>query len=175
MTEIKIIRSKRKTLSLEVKENGEVVLRTPFWCSAKTINAFINEKNDWLESAVERQKKISENKVQLDDKRIAELKKSAKILLPERVSYYSKIMGVEPTGIKITSAQKRFGSCNTKNSICFSYLLMLYPQEAIDYVVVHELAHIRFHNHGKDFYSFIESVLPDYRNREKLLKDFLMN
>ena len=175
MTEIKIIRSKRKTLSLEVKENGEVVLRAPFWCSGKTIDAFVNEKNDWLKSALERQKKISENKVQLDDKRIAELKRSAKILLPERVRYYSRIMGVEPTGIKITSAQKRFGSCNTKNSICFSYLLMLYPQEAIDYVVVHELAHIRFHNHGKDFYSFIESVLPDYRNREKLLKGFFMN
>ena len=175
MIEIKIIRSKRKTLSLEVKENGEVVLRAPFWCSDKTIDAFVNEKNDWLKSALERQKKISENKVQLDDKRIAELKRSAKILLPERVRYYSRIMGVEPTGIKITSAQKRFGSCNTKNSICFSYLLMLYPQEAIDYVVVHELAHIRFHNHGKDFYSFIESVLPDYRNREKLLKGFFMN
>ncbi|MBR0349094.1 MAG: M48 family metallopeptidase [Clostridia bacterium] len=175
MTEIKIIRSKRKTLSLEVKENGEVVLRAPFWCSGKTIDAFVNEKNDWLKSALERQKKISENKVQLDDKRIAELKRSAKILLPERVNYYSKIMGVEPTGIKITSAQKRFGSCSTKNSICFSYILMLYPQEAIDYVVVHELAHIRFHNHSKDFYGFIESVLPDYRNREKLLKGFFMN
>ena len=96
-------------------------------------------------------------------------------MLPERVNYYSKIMGVEPTGIKITSAQKRFGSCSTKNSICFSYILMLYPQEAIDYVVVHELAHIRFHNHSKDFYGFIESVLPDYRNREKLLKGFFMN
>lgn len=175
MTEIKIIRSKRKTLSLEVKENGEVVLRAPFWCSGKTIDTFVNEKNDWLKSALERQKKISENKVQLDDKRIAELKRSAKILLPERVNYYSKIMGVEPTGIKITSAQKRFGSCSTKNSICFSYILMLYPQEAIDYVVVHELAHIRFHNHSKDFYGFIESVLPDYRNREKLLKGFFMN
>ena len=175
MIEIKIIRSKRKTLSLEVKENGEVVLRAPFWCSDKTIDAFVNEKNDWLKSALERQKKISENKVQLDDKRIAELKRSAKILLPERVRYYSRIMGVEPTGIKITSAQKRFGSCSTKNSICFSYLLMLYPQEAIDYVVVHELAHIRFHNHSKDFYGFIESFLPDYRNREKLLKEFFMN
>ncbi len=175
MTEIKIIRSKRKTLSLEVKENGEVILRAPFWCCEKTINAFISEKNDWLKSAVERQKKISENEIQLDDKRIAELKKSAKILLPERVRYYSRIMGVEPTGIKITSAQKRFGSCSTKNSICFSYILMLYPQEAIDYVVVHELAHIRFHNHGKEFYNFIESVLPDYKRREKLLKDHFTN
>lgn len=175
MTEIKIIRSKRKTLILEVKENGEVVLRAPFWCSSKTIDDFVNEKNNWLKSAIERQKRFNQNRVQLDEKRIAELKKSAKILLPDRVSYYSKIMGVEPTGVKITSAQKRFGSCNTKNSICFSYLLMLYPQEAIDYVVVHELAHIRFHNHGKDFYSFIESVLPDYKNKEKILKDFFVN
>ena len=171
MTEIEIIRSKRKTLSLEVKENGTVVLRAPFRCSRKIIDAFVSEKAEWLESAIERQKRINENKVRLDDKQIAELKKSAKVLLPERVSYYSKLMGVEPTGIKITSAQKRFGSCSTKNSICFSYILMLYPQEAIDYVVVHELAHIRFHNHGKEFYNLVKSILPDYKNREKLLKE----
>ena len=79
-------------------------------------------------------------------------------------------MGLNPTGIKITSAEKRFGSCNGKNSICYSWRLMQYPAEAIDYVVVHELAHIKHKNHGKEFYRLIENFLPDYKNREKLLK-----
>lgn len=90
--------------------------------------------------------------------------------MPERVDYYSRLMNVKPTGIKITSAKKRFGSCSGKNSICFLYYLMLYPKEAVDYVVVHELAHVRHHNHSKDFYNFVSEFMPDYKEREKLLK-----
>ena len=79
-------------------------------------------------------------------------------------------MGLEPTGIKITSAQKRFGSCNGKNSICYSWRLMLYPPEAIDYVVVHELAHIVHKNHGAKFYKLVAKYLPDYKERVKMLR-----
>lgn len=171
MNTIKIVRSKRRTLSLEVNEDCSVVLRAPLWCSDKVIEGFIDDKKDWLETALQRQKKRNENKVVLDNEKISELKKRAKEVIPQRVEYYSKIMNVQPNGIKITSAQKRFGSCSSKNSLCFSYMLMLYPEEAIDYVVVHELAHIRFHNHGKAFYSFIKEILPDYNDRERLLKE----
>ena len=98
------------------------------------------------------------------------LKAKALPYLTERTEYFAKIMGVKPTGIKITSAKKRFGSCSGKNSICYSWRLMQYPAEAIDYVVVHELAHIIYKNHGKNFYKLIEKYLPDYKKREKLLK-----
>ena len=84
---------------------------------------------------------------------------------------YSEIMGLYPTGITITGAERRFGSCSGKNRICFSWRLMRYPEEAIDYVVVHELAHIRHKDHSKAFYACIEQVLPDWRERRKLLKE----
>lgn len=80
-------------------------------------------------------------------------------------------MGLVPTGIKVTSARTRFGSCSGKNSICFSWRLMLYPSEAIDYVIVHELAHIRHHDHSPAFYTLIERYMPDWRERMKLLKE----
>ena len=79
-------------------------------------------------------------------------------------------MGVMPTGLHITAARTRWGSCSGKNSLCFSLFLMRYPPEAIDAVVVHELAHIRHKNHGPDFYRFVEKTLPDYRQRIALLK-----
>ena len=79
-------------------------------------------------------------------------------------------MELVPAGIKITSARTRFGSCSAKNSICFSWRLMLYPPEAIDYVIVHELAHIRHHDHSPAFYALIEQYLPDWKARMKLLK-----
>ena len=91
--------------------------------------------------------------------------------LPMRVDYWSGIMGLTPTGLKITSARTRFGSCSGKNSLCFSWRLMQYPREAIDYVVVHELAHIRHHDHSPAFYALIERYMPDWRERMKLLKE----
>jgi predicted metal-dependent hydrolase len=80
-------------------------------------------------------------------------------------------MGLEPTGVGITGAEKRFGSCSAKNRLSFSWRLMRYPEAAVDYVVVHELAHIRHKNHGKEFYALIESYMPDYKERRKLLKE----
>ena len=79
-------------------------------------------------------------------------------------------MGLKYGRITITSAQKRFGSCNSNGNICFSYRLMLYPESAREYVIVHELAHLKEMNHSKAFYAIIASVLPDYKHRRKLLK-----
>ena len=77
-------------------------------------------------------------------------------------------MGVEPTCIKINSAKKRYGSCSGKNSLNFSLYLMDKDERFIDYVVVHELAHIVHHNHSKEFYALIEKYMPDYKERKKL-------
>lgn len=79
-------------------------------------------------------------------------------------------MGTDYTGIKITSAKTRYGSCSAKNSLCFSLYLMQKPLYAVDYVIVHELAHTVHHNHGKDFYKLIEKYMPDYKDRISVLK-----
>ena len=100
----------------------------------------------------------------------AELIRRAKIELPPKVQYYAKLMNLYPTGLKITSARTRFGSCSGKNSICFSWRLMDYPESAIDYVVVHELAHIAHKNHGPQFWALVERYLPDYRARRAMLR-----
>lgn len=167
--DIKIIKSKRKTLSLYVDDELCAVVKAPYFVTNKEINAFVAKNEVWLETAIARKKKQLE-KYDISEENKNELINLAKEYLPERVEYYSRLMNVKPTGIKITSAKKRFGSCSGKNSICFSYYLMLYPKEAIDYVVVHELAHIRHHNHSRDFYNFVSKFMPDYKERERLLK-----
>lgn len=86
------------------------------------------------------------------------------------MSYYAKIMDLKYGRITITGAKTRFGSCSAKGNLSFSYYLMLYPEYAIDYVVVHELAHLKEMNHSSKFYKIIESVLPDYKERIKVLK-----
>ena len=99
------------------------------------------------------------------------LRKKAEEIIPQRVEHYAKIMGVEPKSVRITAAQKRFGSCSSRGTLCFSLNLMQYPSEAIDYVVVHELAHLIELNHSKKFWSVVEKYMPDYKKRRTMLKE----
>lgn len=171
MREYKLIRSKRKTLCLQIGDDLTLIARAPMRMPKAEIEAFIEQKSDWIDKATELKRRQNEqHPTQLSNDDMQCLIEKAKTLLPPRIEYYSKIMGLKPTGVKITAAKKRFGSCSGKNSICFSLFLMQYPPEAIDYVIVHELAHIKHKNHGKDFYALIEKYMPDFRNREKMLK-----
>ena len=166
----KIIRSNRKSLGLEITPAGDLVIRAPRRMSQTHIDRAIERHRKWIENhrktALERQKNHPEPS---DEQRLAMIER-AKELIPRRVAHYSAVMGLVPTGITITGAQKRFGSCSGKNRLCFSWRLMDYPDEAIDYVVVHELAHIRHHNHSRDFYALVASILPDYKERQALLR-----
>lgn len=167
-----LIRSARKTLAVEITKDGNIIVRSPKKCSQKTIDEFIRKNAQWIERTlikVEQRRLIAE-KYAVADKDKAEYIKKAKDYLPERVRYWSSITGLVPSYVHITSAQKRYGSCNGKNGICFSFRVMAYPEEVIDYVILHELAHIKHKNHSRDFYMFIEKYMPDYKNREKILK-----
>ena len=170
MTEYRLVRSNRRSLALEVTPELEVVVRAPFFVTEAQIKRFVESREEWLEKAIKRVKARRESYIPLSEQQIATLKKAAKEYIPNRVLEYSEIMGLKPSGIKITSARTRFGSCSGKNSLCFSYLLMQKPIEAVDYVIVHELAHIKHKNHGKRFYALVEKYMPDYRERNRLLK-----
>lgn len=164
-----IIKSKRKTISLSVDDNLNIVVRAPYSVSDRQIGNFIKSNSKWIEKTISRKKSYLD-RVNISYEEQYQLINKAKSIIPKRVEYYSKIMNLSPCAVKITGAKKRFGSCNSKNSLCFSYYLMQYPNEAIDYVVVHELAHIVHHNHSRDFYALVEKYMPDYKKREKLLK-----
>ena len=168
--EFEIIRSKRRTLAVEVKPGGEVLVRAPKKLSEKYIIDFVSNKYVWILKSIDRQKQNKKAQT-FSNEQITYLRQKAKEFIPKRVEHFSEILGLYPTGVKITSAKTRFGSCSPKNSLNFSLYLMLYPIEAIDYVVVHELAHIKHKNHSKQFYGLIETVLPDYKNRIAILKN----
>jgi len=166
-----LIRSKRKTVSLIVKAEGELVVRAPMKLAKREIDRMVESRVAWIEKSMERQRIRAENRNKPSAEEIAQLKRRAREYLPECTSHFAKIMNLYPTAVKITSAKTRFGSCSGKNSICFSWRLMQYPLEAVDYVVVHELAHIAEKNHGAQFYALVASVFPDWKARKKLLKN----
>ena len=172
---IEIIYSKRKTIALCVKPDGRVIVRAPLRTSERLIEEFVEKNSLWLEKAKKRVEAKKEIRKPASPEEEKLLRKKAKELLPARVEYYSSLIGVSPGRITITGAATRFGSCSGKNTISFSFYLMRYPQEAIDYVVLHDLCHILHHNHSKEFYKEIEKILPDYKYREKILKNYTGN
>ena len=169
-TEYRLIRSDRRTLSVEVDSSGAVLVRAPRLMPKWCIEAFVRERKAWIEAAKARQQKRQAKLPVIREEDKPLYVKMAKTILPGKIENYAKRMGVQPTGFTVTSARTRFGSCSGKNRLSFSWRLMAYPEAAVDYVVVHELAHIRYKDHSRAFYGFIESVLPDYRDRIRLLK-----
>ena len=170
MIEYTVLRSRRRTLALQVTREAQVVVRAPLYAAEADIRHFVLAHEDWLSCQLARQRaRLSAHPPRSPEEQEA-LRRQAKAQLPDMVRHWAQEMGVTPTGLKITSARTRFGSCSGKNSLCFSLYLMEYPPEAIEAVVVHELAHIRHKNHGSEFYTLVRQYLPDYDRQIKLLK-----
>ena len=99
-------------------------------------------------------------------------REQARILLAERVEEYAGRGGLgKPVGLRITGARTRWGSCGSKGRINFTLRLVMTPLPMIDYVAVHELAHLKELNHSKAFWALVKGVLPDYKSRDRWLKD----
>jgi predicted metal-dependent hydrolase len=167
-----LIRSDRSTMALEITRDCRVLVRAPFYMAQTRIDDFVAANERWItKHLAQMQQKAASAPPPPTEAEIAALKERARAILPEKVAYWSGVMGLSPTGVKITSAHKRYGSCSGKNSLCFSCFLMQQPEAAIDLVVVHELCHIRVKNHGPAFYALLAQYLPDYKERQTLLKD----
>ncbi|MGI6269802.1 MAG: M48 family metallopeptidase [Candidatus Howiella sp.] len=172
MSEIpyRIVHSSRKSLAIEVREDLSVVLRCPNGVADSTAIRFADARADWIERQKEKFKNRVDPRRGLESAEIEALRRRAETYIPQRVDWFADQMGVQPAGVRITAARRRFGSCSAKNALCFSLYLMCYPSAAIDYVVVHELAHILHKDHGPDFYALVARHLPDYKERIRMLK-----
>ena len=180
MSEIKtvlpaqIIRSNRKTISIQIDRNGEVVVRAPYRVSDRQIRQFLLEKEHWIckhqEKAKAREKEL-EGIEPLSREEIERLAEQAMKVIPERVAYYAKKIGVTYGRITIRNQKTRWGSCSSKGNLNFNCLLMLTLPEVIDSVVVHELCHRKEMNHSAKFYEEIYRVYPEYDKWNRWLKE----
>ena len=170
---ISIIRSNRKTLSIQLK-NGEIIARAPLRMKDKDIYSFIESKKSWIEKNLakmqEREQAISDVEP-FTEEEIKALAEKAKVVIAGRVKYYAPLIGVTYNRITIRCQRTRWGSCSSKGNLNFNCLLALFPLEIIDSVVVHELCHRKHMNHSPQFYAEIEKVFPEYSRCNKWLKD----
>lgn len=213
--EYRIIRSKRKTLSLQITQQGEVVVRAPMRCSKAYIDVFVSSKEDWIRKHLDTMQgyiasqeafrpqdleymgfcgeklkviPVEGNTVRLDlkkmeihlpDMSVEELlpaveqvyKKAGLPWLKQRLDHWAGIMNISYGEVKFSSALKRWGSCSSAGNIRITWMLLFAPLSAIDYILVHELAHRRVFDHSPAFWAVVEQYVPDHKQRKQLLKD----
>lgn len=164
-----VIRSNRKTMSLEVRPNGEVVVRAPLRMPKTEIQRFVQSKSSWLKKHLQAAAKRQEEMLTIEDIRM--LAQEAARVIPQRVRYYAPKVGVTFGKITIRNQKTRWGSCSSRGNLNFNCLLMLTPPEVIDSVVVHELCHRKEMNHSARFYEEVYRVFPEYDKWNRWLKE----
>ena len=170
--EISIIRSKRKSISIEIKE-GKLIVRAPLRMKDKEIDKFLELKKNWIEKhlqSLSEKQKFFENIEPYSDEEIRSFVKQAKEIIPKKVEFYAEKIGVTYNKITIRCQRTRWGSCSSKGNLNFNCLLVLLPDEIIDSVIVHELCHRKQMNHSAKFYAEIEKVFPNYNRCRQWLK-----
>ena len=173
---VTIIKSRRKTIAIQVNSDLSVTVRAPYGVTEKYIEEVLNKNEAWIskqmnEIKVKKKSVESGNVENLTLDKIKALADQALETIPTRVEYFARIIGVTYGNITIRNQKTRWGSCSSKGNLNFNCLLMLAPPEVLDYVVVHELCHRKQMNHSKAFWSEVEKVFPDYKKSIKWLKE----
>lgn len=173
MEEFELIRSYRKTISVQVKRDGGFLVRAPYHCPICVIEEFLGQKKKILNRY--RDQILSMPPIPVVTRaEVALLKAAAERKIFPKVAEWSQRTGLSYDGVKITSARQRFGSCSATNHLCFSVFLAMASEEEIDYVVLHELCHTVEHNHSSRFYALVSQFMPDWKNREKNLRKIII-
>lgn len=166
----RVIRSSRRTVSLQIVPGGEVLVRCPKRMPNGDIRRFVESKSGWIERHLEKQTAAAQLPA-FTAEQIQALARQARQTVPERAAYFAPLVGVTYGRITIRSQHTLWGSCSSKGNLSFNCLLMLTPPEVLDYVVVHELCHRKEMNHSARFWAEVGRVLPDFENRRKWLRE----
>ena len=175
-----------KHVYLRVLNPNLIQIKTNIYYTLLDARDLIEKKMTWIENTIIRleEKNINDDEFlylgerkKIEDFKIKNIdsfyKKEILKYLPDLVQEYSIKMNLIPTSISYRKNKRTWGSCNYKNGLNFNILLMKFPIELMEYVIIHELAHIQHKNHSKKFWDLVEDFCPDYKQREKIFKNFL--
>lgn len=171
-----IIKSSRRTIELQICTDGHVRVRAPFYMTDAEIADFLNKKTNWIDKHRTQMKERQQMKTQepvrrLSPQDIRALADQAMQIIPDKVRFYAEKIGVDYGRVTIRNQKTRWGSCSAKGNLNFNCLLMLAPEDVLDYVVIHELCHRKEMNHSPRFWSEVAKIMPDYKNSKIWLKE----
>ena len=186
----KITRARRNTIQITIKDCN-IYIRAPYKCPSSEIEKFINKKMTWITSCLEKQNVVADKlkhvecnnillfygnekryDISLDEKEVKIFYLEQFNFIREKVSAISNITGLKFSNLMYSDAETLWGSCDNRNNIRLNLRLSALPIYLIDYVIVHELSHTRFHDHSKKFWQTVESIIPDYKSKREELKAY---
>lgn len=210
----RLIRTKRRTISLEITSDARLLIRAPLFASKKTIEQMIAKHKRWIvrkqsfireKSLLRQPKKFEEGetflyqgkpyalrfveeqgcvlkledgflflrtrRVSAKDHFIEWYRKEALQKIAERIRHFALLWKLTPKAVRLSRARKRWGSCSGEGRLSFNWRLILAPPEILDYVVVHELAHLTIKNHSRRFWDRVAEMLPEYRKSRVWLRE----
>ena len=207
-----LITSNRKSVSLSVSAERELIVRAPFKFPKSRIEELIASKTEWIVKQMQRAEILQDFKESLNfeegreilylgqkysivyDESLPNITLADRLYIPTKLKYkvpqaieqwylskgkkyifkqmeeLCQIHDFRYNNMRITRAMQRWGSCNSNGNICFSWRLIMAPPEVVKYVIIHELVHLKVHDHSKRFWSQVEQLCPNYRTHRKWLK-----
>lgn len=170
---VEVRRSKRKSAAIKITADMQIVVFVPLYVSDNEIERMVISKSKWIDEHMLKVQSTIDERSKLEKitfEQIKELEDQAVEYIPKRVKYYAEKENFVYNKITIKNLVSRWGSCSTKGNLNFNCLLMLMPDYVIDYIVVHELCHLREMNHSEKFWAEVEKIMPDYQRAELWLK-----
>lgn len=160
--EYEIKYSKIENIYIQIK-NGKITVKAPKRVSKKEIEKIVEQKTEWIQKTIEKENKKQEKEALYTKEKFKEIiEKNANELIQET--------GLKPNKITIKQIKYAWGSCSSKKNITLNLELIKYSQQAIRYVILHELCHLKYMNHSKDFWDLVEKYMPNYKQVKKKFK-----
>ena len=171
MEDVEIIRSARKTVTIEITRDGRVLVRAPHSTRVRDIEQMVAAKEEWIRRHLDKMRDRKEQQGErLSEGEIRALAEAALVDIPKRLEKFAPLVGVTYGRVTIRNQRTRWGSCSAKGNLNFNCLLMLCPEAVRDYVVVHELCHRKEMNHSAKFWALVRQTKPDYEIWRKWLR-----
>jgi len=159
-------------MRLAVYCDGSVVITSPFGIQQSLIEKFLNDKKQWILDKIQFFKSVDSKAIRtFSHKDYLENKDKALALVSERVRFYNKVYGFSFNKIFIKNQKTRWGSCSCKQNLSLNYKIVFLPQTHQDYIIVHEMCHLKEFNHSRKFWSLVEKTLPNYLDIKKELRN----
>lgn len=160
-----------KSMRLAVYLGGRFVVTVPPFVSESLIKKVLLEKARWIIEKIEYFKKFTPPKsTTISRLHYEKHRKKAQSFVEERVAYWNQFYGLKYQKISVKNQKTRWGSCSKKGNLSFNYKILLLPPAFADYIIVHELCHLKAFNHSKNFWSFVLQTMPQYKEIRKELK-----
>lgn len=161
--------------SLTMYPDGRLIAKIPFHRTIRTAQRLLKDKYSWVEKHYLQAQRVQKTALPvLVGKELRDAKKRARVAILERLEYFNQLYGFSYKKVFIKDTRAQWGSCSSKQNLNFTYRLILLPPHLLDYVVVHELCHVKHMNHSKQFWNEVARALPEYKKYEKELGTYML-